>query len=66
MQAVLPPSSYLDACSFLVEETLSSILNDILSLPDIPEAESHRLNALCQRLDRLKELFVLAPGEVRS
>lgn len=48
----------------MVEEILSSVLNDILALPDIPELESHRLNALCQRLDSLKDLFVLHRGDV--
>lgn len=64
MQGTLTQSAYLDACGFIVEETLSSVLNDILTLPDIPEVESHRLNALCKRLDSLKDLFVVNPGEV--
>jgi len=46
-----------------VEETVSSVLNDILSLPDIPELESRRLNMLCKRLDALKELFILEAGK---
>ena len=64
IQGTLTQSAYLDACGYVVEEILSSVLSDILNLPDIPELESHRLNALCQRLDSLKDLFVLHPGEV--
>lgn len=63
-QSVLAPSAYLDAFSYLMEETLLSVLRDILALPDIPEVDSHRLNALCKKLERLKELFVLVPDEV--
>lgn len=46
-----------------MEETISSVLNKILSLPDIPELESRRLNLLCKRLDALKDLFILEAGE---
>ncbi|KAF8311340.1 hypothetical protein DL93DRAFT_2115966 [Clavulina sp. PMI_390] len=56
----LTPSTYLTSCGRIVESTLSGMLKDILALPDIPEVESHRLNALCRKLDEgVKGLFVL-------
>jgi protein transport protein DSL1/ZW10 len=60
----LAQTSYLEAMGFIVEETLSFILNDILSLPDIPELDSHRLNQLCLKLELLKEFFITSPGTV--
>ncbi|KAF8324318.1 uncharacterized protein EI90DRAFT_3075846 [Cantharellus anzutake] len=59
----LAQSTYLEAIGGVVEEILASVLDDILALPDIPEKESHRLNELCQKLETLKELFVVVPGE---
>lgn len=65
-QGTLTPSAYVGACGFIVEETIVSVLNDILSHSDIPELESHRLNSLCQRLYALKDLFILEAGKVNS
>ncbi len=65
-QTTLTLSTYLEATGSVVEEALTCVLNDILALSDIPEKESHRLNALCLKLESLKELFVVFPGQVRD
>lgn len=65
-QTTLTQSTYFEAMGSLVEEVLTCVLNDILALSDIPEKESHRLNALCLKLESLKEHFVVVPSQVRD
>lgn len=50
----------------IVDDTLFQIMDAILSLEDIPEADSERLSELCEFLTPIEELFVCVPGEVRS
>ncbi|KAF9815102.1 hypothetical protein IEO21_04799 [Rhodonia placenta] len=57
-KAVLNKSKFYDAIGSLVDSALSRILADVLALPDITEAESHRLNELCHILNALEGLFV--------
>jgi centromere/kinetochore protein ZW10 len=39
-------------------------MDDILAIPDIPEADSERLSELCEMFTSLEDLFVAASGEV--
>ena len=48
----------------LVESALSKVLEDILSLPDIPEVDSRRLSELCRILNALEGLFTKDPDAV--
>lgn len=50
----------------VVNDTLFQVMDDVLSLEDIPEADSERLSELCELLAALEELFVFGPGEVRD
>lgn len=49
-----------------MNDTLFQVMDDVLSLEDIPEADSERLSELCELLAALEELFVFGPGEVRD
>lgn len=40
-----------------MDDTLARMIEDITSLPDIPELESHRLGALLKILTPLEDLF---------
>jgi centromere/kinetochore protein ZW10 len=66
MQDILNKSKYFGALGSLVNFCLTSVIGDILALPDITEVESHRLSELCRILHALEGLFVDAPGQVRS
>ncbi|KAH7890837.1 hypothetical protein F5I97DRAFT_1923327 [Phlebopus sp. FC_14] len=55
---VLPKSKYYFAIGKVVDGVLSSMLGDILAIPDIPEVESHKLSELCRILFSLEGLFV--------
>jgi centromere/kinetochore protein ZW10 len=57
-QDVLIKRKYYIALGFVVDAVLSTILDEILALPDIPEAESHQLSELCRILNALEGLFV--------
>jgi hypothetical protein len=57
-QDVLIKSKYYIALGFVVDAVLSTILDEILALPNIPEAESHQLSELCRILNALEGLFV--------
>jgi hypothetical protein len=50
----------------VVDDALFQVMDDILSLEDIPEADSERLSELCELLAPLEELFVYGSGEVRG
>lgn len=65
-QTVLNKSKYYDAIGIVVDAVLSRILADILALPDITEAESHRLSELCRILNALEGLFTEDPKQVRT
>lgn len=64
-QMTLAPRKYLEANGSLVEETLSRVIDDITSLVDIPEKESHRLNELLKFFNPVEDLFVADDGTVR-
>lgn len=66
MQSVLPTSKYSRATGVVVEAALTKILDDVLSLPDIPELDSHRLSELCRILNALEGLFADGTESVRS
>ena len=66
MQGILSKSKYFDALGSLVNFCLTSVMDDILALPDITEVESHRLSELCRILHALEGLFVDDPEQVRS
>lgn len=66
MQGILSKSKYFDALGSLVNFCLTSVMGDILALPDITEVESHRLSELCRILHALEGLFVDDPEQVRS
>lgn len=66
MQDILNKSKYFDVLGSLVNFCLTSVMGDILALPDITEVESHRLSELCRILHALEGLFVDAPEQVRS
>lgn len=46
------------------DAAISRILRDVLALPDITEAESHRLSELCRIMNALEGLFVEDPTQV--
>ncbi|KAF8498627.1 hypothetical protein F5888DRAFT_1690555 [Russula emetica] len=60
---ILNKSKYFDALGSLVNFCLTSVMGDILALPDITEVESHRLSELCRILHALEGLFVDAPEQ---
>jgi centromere/kinetochore protein ZW10 len=66
MQGILSKSKYFDVLGLLVSFCLTSVMDDILALPDITEVESHRLSELCRILHALEGLFVDDPEQVRS
>ncbi|KAG8862148.1 hypothetical protein FRB96_002178 [Tulasnella sp. 330] len=58
----LTKSKYLEAAGYLVDEILSRVIDDVTSLRDIPEMESHRLNELLKILFPLEDLFANDDG----
>lgn len=60
---ILNKSKYFDALGSLVNFSLTSVMGDVLALPDITEIESHRLSELCRILHALEGLFVDAPEQ---
>jgi protein transport protein DSL1/ZW10 len=65
-QNVLAKGKYYFALGLVVDAALSRILEDILTLPDIPEVESRRLSELCRILNALEGLFVEDPEHVSA
>ena len=61
---MLPKSQYYFAIGLVADAALSRILENILALPDITEAESHRLSELCRILHSLEGLFIEDTNEV--
>ncbi|KAK0188663.1 hypothetical protein F5146DRAFT_1002724 [Armillaria mellea] len=57
-KGILTKSKYYTAIGSVTEAVLSRVLEDILTLPDIPEVESRRLAELCRILHSLEGLFV--------
>ncbi|GJE98094.1 hypothetical protein PsYK624_143160 [Phanerochaete sordida] len=57
IKPVLPRSRYYEALGSTVDAALARVLRDILALPDITAAESHKLNELCRVLTALEGLF---------
>jgi len=57
-KSTLTHSAYSEALGSLLDDVLARIIEDIISLPDIPEMESHRLGELCKLMNPLEELFV--------
>ncbi|CAE6462984.1 unnamed protein product [Rhizoctonia solani] len=55
---VLSFAKYNFALGTLVEEILSRLTDDILSMHDIPETESHRLHEMCKFMHTFESLFV--------
>lgn len=60
-QTILTRTAYLHATGAVVDDILARMIEEITSLPDIPELESHRLNDLLKILNPLEGLF--AEGE---
>ena len=52
------------ALGMLANAAISGVLGDILVLPDITEADSHRLGEFCRILSALEFLFIGDNGEV--
>ncbi|KJA28051.1 hypothetical protein HYPSUDRAFT_178205 [Hypholoma sublateritium FD-334 SS-4] len=63
LKGILTKSKYYSTIGLLVETALSRILRDVLSLPDIPEIESHRLSELCRILNSTEGLFSEDAGQ---
>jgi len=61
---VLNKTKYFSAIGSIVDTTLTSVLEDVLALPDITEVESHRLSELCKILNALEGLFMEDPDKV--
>ncbi|KAJ7170492.1 hypothetical protein C8R43DRAFT_981936 [Mycena crocata] len=57
-KGILNKSKYYTAIGMVTDAALSRVLEDVLTLPDIPEVESHRLSELCRILHGLEALFV--------
>ncbi|KAJ1306749.1 hypothetical protein OPQ81_007735 [Rhizoctonia solani] len=55
---VLSFAKYHLALGTLVEDVLSRLTDDILSMHDIPETESHRLHDICKLMHTFESLFV--------
>ena len=62
-QPVLRKTKYYQAIGTSVNAALSRLLADILALPDITEAESHKLSELCRILNALEGLFAEDPSQ---
>jgi len=58
LKGLLPKSKYYSVVGSVTEAALSRVLDDMLTLGDIPEVESHRLSELCRILNALEGLFV--------
>lgn len=56
-KTILTRTAYLHASGALVDDILARMIEEITSLPDIPELESHRLNDLLRMLNPLEGLF---------
>ena len=56
--------NYLRAMGQVVDDALYRVLDDVLAIPDIPEADSERLSELCELFTPLEDLFVYMPGDV--
>lgn len=63
-KAILTKTTYFQAIGTLVDDTLARVIEDITSLRDIPELESHRLNELLRILTGLEDLFVEGENSV--
>ncbi|KAF8582737.1 hypothetical protein K439DRAFT_1635009 [Ramaria rubella] len=59
----LTKKNYFHAMGRVVDDALFRVMDSILALQDIPEADSERLSELCETLAPLEELFVYDPGE---
>lgn len=64
IQEILTCSNYLRSIGLVVDAALFRIMDDVLSLQDIPEADSERLSELCEMLDSLQNLFAYGTGDV--
>ncbi|EMD39295.1 hypothetical protein CERSUDRAFT_112943 [Gelatoporia subvermispora B] len=62
-KSVLNKSKYYVAVGAAADAAISRILRDVLALPDITEAESHRLSELCRIMNALEGLFVEDPTQ---
>ena len=56
-QPILPWQKYYNSLGGLVDGILIQVIEQILALPDIPDAESRHLSELCKSLTSLEELF---------
>lgn len=63
-KVTLTRSSYLNAVGQIVDDALFRVMDDVLALEDIPEADSERLSELCDMLAPLEELFMDVSGGV--
>ena len=58
-------TKYYLALGTLVEDVLVRLNEDILSMPDIPETESHRLHDICKIVHAFESLFLVEGESVR-
>ncbi|KIJ55371.1 hypothetical protein M422DRAFT_63470 [Sphaerobolus stellatus SS14] len=58
----LTRSNYLRAIGQIVDDALYRVMDDILAIHDIPEADSERLSELCEMFTPLEDLFIYTPG----
>ncbi|TDL23641.1 hypothetical protein BD410DRAFT_768181 [Rickenella mellea] len=62
-KSVLARTRYYRAIGFVVDAALSTIVEDVLKLPDITEVESSKLCELCRMLNALESLFIESVDE---
>jgi len=60
-KTTLARSKYYHALGLVVDAALTTVLDAVLALPDIPEVESQKLSELCRIFDALEGLFVDNP-----
>jgi hypothetical protein len=66
LQPVLSFTKYYLALGTLVDDVLIRVTEDILSMHDIPETESHRLHDICKIIHAFDSLFILEGDSVRA
>lgn len=47
-----------------MEDALSRLMDEVISLQDIPQKDSEYLSEFCEMMEMLESLFIYTPGEV--
>ncbi|GJJ11250.1 hypothetical protein Clacol_005482 [Clathrus columnatus] len=63
---ILSKSQYFTATGRIIDDALYRLMDEIISLEDIPQKDSEYLSEFCEMMEKLEESFIYAPGEKGS